>query len=178
MSWIRKWKKSKVKYSWKDITRACERVLTGYDGPEISQIVALSRGGLVPGTIAANMLGVRKLYSIGLASYELDATGQPCISKHEVYQQLSLDCPDMRKGEHVLIIDDISDKGTTFEHVMHEHMSRYECDFTTMALYVKPQTRYIPDLYYKMVDQDLWVVFPWEKELVAHAARNKYNTQQ
>ena len=172
MSWIRKWKKSKAKYSWKDISRACEHVVKNYDGPEITQIVALSRGGLVPGTIIANMLGVRKLYSIGLASYELDKQGLPTVNQHDVYQCLPHDCVDMKSGEHVLIVDDISDKGTTFEHVIHEHMSRYKCKVTTMALYVKPKTRYIPDLYYKMVDQEQWVVFPWEKQLVAHNAKS------
>lgn len=133
----------------------------------ITSVIGLSRGGLIPATIVANHLNVRNVYSIGLASYDLDPDNNIHIHKHDVYQQIPIDSPCMRKGETVLIVDDISDKGATFQHVIQTYMARASCDYVTMSLFVKPETIHMPDYYHKSVSQDEWITFPWEKKVVA-----------
>lgn len=134
---------------------------------QITSVIGLSRGGLVPATIVANHLNIRNVYSIGLASYELDPNNNIHIHKHDVYQQIPLDSPCMLKGETVLIVDDISDRGVTFQHVMQTYMAKADCNVITMSLFIKPETIYIPDYYHKSVSQDEWITFPWEKKVVA-----------
>lgn len=70
----------------------------------------------------------------------------------------------MKRGDHVLIVDDISDKGATFNHVTHTYMSKLACEYTTLSLFIKPETAHIPDIYHESISQDRWVVFPWEKK--------------
>ena len=164
MSWLRKWKKTKTKYSWREIEKACKQTIDSYSGPEITRVIGLSRGGLIPATIIANHIGVRYVYSIGIASYELTSEGMAFSGKHDIYQQIPINSPGMLKEEHVLIVDDISDKGATFEHVVRTHMPSFNCSFSTMAVFVKPKTSYVPDMFYKQVDQDKWIIFPWERD--------------
>lgn len=163
MSWIRKWKKSKKKYSWGYIERACKSIADDLYEHDISRVIGLSRGGLIPATIIANALGVREVYSIGLASYELTHNGvEEARSDIRVYQRLPSNCPKLNKREMVLIVDDISDKGHTFKHVTNNLTKQYQSTFMTTSIFTKPSTNFIPDMSYKQVPDEQWVVFPWE----------------
>jgi hypoxanthine phosphoribosyltransferase len=133
---------------------------------DFTAVVGLSRGGLIPATIIANYLNIRHVYSIGLASYNLDKDGKMNIGKHDVYQQMPIDCRCMKRGERVLIVDDISDKGTTFQYVMDTFMNAAECETKSLSIFIKPETTYIPDMYYGVVPQDYWITFPWETNLL------------
>lgn len=140
------------------------RTLADRTTVKFTSVIGLSRGGLIPATIIANYLNIRHVYSIGLASYEMDKQGNVCISRHDVYQRIPSNSRCLKRGERVLIVDDISDKGTTFQHVMNTYMTKAECDVTTLSLFIKPETTYIPDMYHKCVPQDEWIIFPWEKK--------------
>ena len=161
MSWIRKWKKNKTSYSWKQIDKMC-RFLAETATDDFTAVVGLSRGGLIPATIIANHLNIRHVYSIGLASYEVDKAGEIHINNHDVYQSIPSDCRCMKRGENVLIVDDISDKGATFQYVMDTYMAKADCDSKSLSIFIKPETTYIPDMYYGVIPQEMWVTFPWE----------------
>ena len=162
MSWIRKWKKTKAKFNWQQIEKYCKQTIDRYDGKPITRVIGLSRGGLIPATIVANHTGIRYVYSIGLASYELTDKGMEFTGNHDVYQRIPVNCTGFTKRDHVLIVDDISDKGTTFDYVIRTQMPSLPCSYTTMAVFTKPGTSHVPDLYHKQIDRDLWVIFPWE----------------
>jgi len=163
MSWIRKWKRNKKKYSWGYIEKACKSIAFDLYESDISRIIGLSRGGLIPATIIANSLGVREVYSIGLASYELTHNGVEAPRDDiRVYQRLPSNCPKLNKREKVLIVDDISDKGHTFEHVINNLTKQYQSTFMTASIFIKPSTSYLPDMFYSEVPDEQWVVFPWE----------------
>lgn len=58
--------------------------------------------------------------------------------------------------EDTLIVDDISDSGETLE----GFMEGKENDVAT--LYVRKGTRYFPDYHAYFLENDDWLVFPWE----------------
>lgn len=162
MSWIQIWKKSKKRYNWNYIERACEEIACDVAELGIVRVIGLSRGGLIPATIIANKLCVREVLSIGVASYELGYDGIETAGKIHTYQRLPVNCPVMNKGESMLIVDDISDKGNTFKHVLDSVTAQYRTNFYTASIFMKPDTCFKPDYHYKSVPNDQWVIFPWE----------------
>jgi xanthine phosphoribosyltransferase len=163
MSWIRKWKKSKKKYTWNYIERACKDMSYQMDELGITHVIGLSRGGLVPATIIANNLGVRKLYSIGIASYEMGYDGVESVAGDlSIYQQIPVNASELDKDAVVAVVDDISDKGNTLNYITQNILSNYNCKYVTSCVFVKPGTAHIPDIKYKFVPEDQWVIFPWE----------------
>lgn len=163
MSWIQIWKKSKRFYGWRHVSRACDSLSIKYDHQHPKLIVALARGGLVPGTIMANKLGVRHVHSLGISSYEeIPAGGKP--GEFDLYQRLPCNNKRLDRDDVVLVVDDISDRGDTF--VFAEEYIRENIGGTivTMSLLVKPETKFLPTYYHEQVPQDQWIVFPWEKK--------------
>ena len=57
------------------------------------------------------------------------------------------------KGKKILVVDDISDSGRSF--------NKYKI-YKTAALFVKSRTSHIPDYYVNKTNR--WIVFPWETE--------------
>lgn len=164
MSWIRKWKSKKKHYSWKYIERACREIVKTYHPPPPQVIIGLSRGGWVPAVTFANLMGVREVYSMGIASYDsgigVDLEDQQ--GSIRTYQRLPINCPGLTKGQPVLIVDDISDKGHTLNHVVNHVRESFGNPIQTATIFTKNGTKFTPDYYYKCVDDDQWIVFPWE----------------
>ena len=68
-------------------------------------IVAITRGGLVPAAVIARELGIRKIDTISIVSYdEKDRQIQPTVIKS---------CQIEDHGKGWLIVDDLVDTGTT-----------------------------------------------------------------
>lgn len=139
--------------SWEDISRDSKLLAEKIKHYNISSIIGLGRGGLIPAVIIANMLGVQKVYNIGAFSYK-NIIRQDTL---HVYQYVP---KDMALGnDTVLIIDDLVDSGKTFKELAENFTL---CKFRTATLYVKPKTAYYPDYYVSEVSNDDWIVFPWE----------------
>jgi len=164
MSWIQIWKKSKQHLSWKKVDRACDSLCKNYTNthPLPVKIIALARGGLAPATIIANKLGVRQIYNLGVSSYTSNEDGTGSPGEFNVYQRIPSNITRLTRGEHVLIVDDISDKGTTFKFAAEYLKQNVGGNISTMSIVIKPDTKFIPDFYHKSVNNDTWVVFPWE----------------
>lgn len=162
MSWIQIWKKSKKQYTWKHVDRACDGLSKRYDEITLPKtIIALARGGLVPATILANKLGVRHVYSLGISSYDEGVFAKP--GELNVYQRLPIN-RRMPDDEIVLIVDDISDKGHTFNFAKQYIQENVCMNTITMSLVSKPGTAHEPDYVYDHVPAEQWVVFPWEND--------------
>ena len=69
-----------------------------------------------------------------------------------------LDLPLVDKPtEQTLIVDDISDTGTTLgEH--HLHGAVY-----TATLHMRKGSSFIPTIYSKLIESEKWIVYPWEE---------------
>jgi len=163
MSWIKIWKKSKRHYGWRHVNKACEHIFHKYDHPLPSKIVALARGGLVPATIMANRLGVRHVYSLGISSYDQYESGEELPGELEMYQRIPTNVKRLKNDECLLIIDDISDRGSTFLYARKYLENILGGNIITMSLVIKPETKHVPDYYHEEVPQDQWIIFPWEK---------------
>ena len=127
-------------------------------------IVGIGRGGLIPAITLSNYLDIPKVFNFGVKSY----TETKTKGEYDVYQDLNREEGIKHlNNSNVLIVDDLSDTGDTFAYVMLSLAERFVPKHTSSAaLYVKPNAKYIPDFYYKKLQSDPWIVFPWETEMV------------
>tara|TARA_R110000782_G_scaffold184058_1_gene274288 strand:- start:53 stop:490 length:438 start_codon:yes stop_codon:yes gene_type:complete len=98
-------------------------------------LCGLPRGGLVPAVLLSHLTGIK-------------------------YQQInSISISKMADLSHVLIIDDICDSGKTLENVKKTYPKA-----RTLTLFTKLSSSIQPDIYSKVVNDDKWIIFPWEKQ--------------
>jgi xanthine phosphoribosyltransferase len=121
-------------------------------------IVCITRGGLVPAAIVARELGLRVIESVCIASYREETA-------HGELKVLKDIAPSIRaigdgKGSRVLVIDDLTDTGSTASIV---RAILPNAHFATV--YAKPQGRPLVDTFITEVSQDTWIYFPWDTEL-------------
>lgn len=117
-------------------------------------IVAITRGGLIPSSILARELDLRLVECIGVVSYDDRTQGEPRLTK-DVQKDLVGD------GTGWLIVDDLVDSGVTARMVKKllpgGHLA---------TVYAKPQGEDAVDTYAVAVPQDMWLLFPWDAELM------------
>ncbi len=113
------------------------------------QIVAITRGGLVPAAIVARELEMRLVDTFCVSSY--DHMDQVNIT---VLKEVSGD------GTDTLIIDDLVDTGTTARLVREKLPNAH---FAT--IYAKPAGRPMVDTFVTEVSQNTWIHFPWDLSL-------------
>lgn len=144
--------------SWDQFHRDCRALtwrLSGI-GP-FHAVIAITRGGLVPGAIVARELGVRIIDTISVASYDHTKQGEINVLK-----SIS---PDTAKlgggtGKGLLIVDDLVDTGKTAR-VVRDLLP--DAHFATV--YAKPMGRPLVDTFITEVSQDTWIFFPWDTGL-------------
>lgn len=122
-----------------------------------SAIVAISRGGLIPGVMLSHFTSCRKLYTVICKQYD-DTTNRAGDLDLDTDLQAHL---ALLRGDTV-VIDDIVDTGKTFGMLQQGYPNPYYCALTTKerSVYVVPQ---IPrDIHIAQVLPDKWIVFPWE----------------
>jgi xanthine phosphoribosyltransferase len=113
-------------------------------------IVAISRGGLIPGAIVARELDLRLVESVCVTTYQDEARGEPLVTKSPAAAG---------DGTGFLIIDDLVDSGTTARVVRALlPKAHFAC------VYAKPAGRPNVDSFVTEVSQDTWILFPWDTE--------------
>lgn len=146
---------TRVKLNWKQIEEDINELASQID--TCSAIVAIGRGGLVPGTILSYILDC-ELVNFGIKSYNKDNIAEdsritqiPGIKFNNDYREKS-----------IIVFDDLSDKGSTLHHAR----DYFElCEFTNVkfaTLYIKKSTKFTPNYYVQKFDDELWLDFPWE----------------
>jgi xanthine phosphoribosyltransferase len=149
--------------SWDQFHRDCRALAwrladRGPDGRPFQAIVCITRGGLVPAAIVARELGVRLIETVCIASYhEYKSQGQL-----EVLKQIapSISAIGDGKGRGILVIDDLTDTGSTAK-MVHEMLPNAHF----AAVYAKPQGAPLIHTFITEVSQDTWIYFPWDLEL-------------
>lgn len=111
------------------------------------QIVAVTRGGLVPATVLARILDIKHIHTFCISSYDGDDQ-QGGAELHKIHQDAS---------DRILVVDDLVDTGKTFQEIR-QHIPN--AHYT--AVYLKPAGRQQINSWAKEVAQDQWLVFPWE----------------
>ena len=122
---------------------------------EYDYIVALGRGGLIPGTMLSYKLGIKNLQNLGINTRQED--GKPL-------ETLVNQIPNHISG-NVLVVDDINDSGKTFEAVDSLIAKEYSVNKLTYCSIVKRYSSTFKKDTIQAVDTSIddWFVFPWDK---------------
>ena len=123
---------------------------------EYDYIIALGRGGLIPGTMLSYKLGIKNLQNLGINTRQEDG-------KH--LETLVNQIPNHISG-NVLVVDDINDSGRTFQAVSSLIKSEYP-DIGEL-LYCSLTTRHSTGFNENTISAEIintsdWLVFPWDK---------------
>ena len=124
-------------------------------------ILAIGKGGLVPGVALAHRLNIKKFYVINA---KINKKNIPYSKK----QKPKFEKFDFKtiKGKKILIVDDIAGSGKTLEALV-EKLKRNKIKNYHIFVVIKFDGDYrppdnLPITYYGKVSKD-WVIFPWEK---------------
>ena len=124
------------------------------NGKDFTHVIGIARGGMVPATIMSYLFDA-KLHSYGVSSY--DGKKRNAI---KVDQDIDLD--SIGKDGRVLVIDDICDSGKTMEHLK-EKIGNDRFELVRYAsLFAKKDSQKKVDHFGVIVNNDTWLVFPWE----------------
>jgi hypoxanthine phosphoribosyltransferase len=144
---------SKEYFSWEYyhtlVNELCKQI-----EPTPNIIVGIGKGGLVPGIILAETFECT-LLNYGLRSYEGQNSSK--IIEYQPIQNF-----DAMKDANVLIVDDIADTGNTFEHVVSQFKKNNCKNITTASVFYKPKSKFKPDCIAREMENDIWIVQPWE----------------
>ncbi|MGC8816995.1 MAG: phosphoribosyltransferase [Candidatus Hadarchaeum sp.] len=147
-----------VKYevpSWEYIHELCvklaEQVERSNYNPDL--IVAVSRGGWIPGRLILDFLGGPDIATIKVEHY---VDFYKTRDRPEITQPLAVDV----RGKKLLLVDDIVDTGRSLKVAVEHLKDRGAKEIKICALYLKPWSEVIPDFYARVTDA--WVCFPHE----------------
>ncbi len=141
------------KLSWQDLEKDCLELYSAkLKHIEVDQIVSICRGGDIISRIFSDLLGCLPISHITLSSYKDMKKQKIPVITEEPQRDMS--------AKSILIIDEVSDTGSTFEKVVEYFTSRGIKKLYTLSPYIKPHTTFIPDFYHKSIDA--WIVFPYD----------------
>jgi len=142
--------------TWEEVYSLCRQMVRQLRKAnfQIDVIVAIARGGYVPGRILSDMLGIHDLTGFKIEHY------QGAYKQHEAFVKYPLNA-DIN-GRNVLLLDDVCDSGDTFavgvEHIRHCGTVN---EMRTAALHLKTVSKFIPDFYAETVSEWRWLIYPW-----------------
>ena len=112
------------------------------------KLILISRGGLIPGSVIANYLGIQDVDVIALKTY----ADRKRSKEIKVYKRI-------KSEKKLVVIDDLVDSGETAK-IVKEMMPNSKF----VVLYAKTSGKKQADLHlYDFKDSD-WLVFPWEQD--------------
>lgn len=129
----------------------------------VDLVVGVSRGGLLPGVIISHHLD-RPFRALHWATRDF------ANQENEIDDFL---LEEICSGKQVLIVDDISDSGRTFDTIRDKLITRLQeknnlsvlSNVEFASLYVRRDTIFTPTFFTKWIVVDDWLNFPFEKQL-------------
>jgi hypoxanthine phosphoribosyltransferase len=151
---------TKVHIEWSAFKHACFHTarLAKEQLKDIHTIIAVSRGGLVPARVMAEYIKPQHFATIGVKLYDGDKRGDRVTVYQDIPDHLS-----QYRDRNLLVIDDVSDGGSTFDFVTKRIRNRTNYKVYTAAPYIKKDTKFIPDFYVTEFPSNQWIVFPFEE---------------
>ncbi len=147
-----------LKPSWEDVADIASSIAKMTKKKKYDWIVSLNRGGLMAGVRLSHILGLRHAV-LSVQSYTKNG-----IQKKLVAETGMSMCGGFDRGDRILIVDDIADSGESL--VFATQRVRWACPgakvIDTATLHYKPKSIIEPTYIGKKVDNDIWVVYPWE----------------
>lgn len=142
--------------TWGRFYALCRRLAAAVreSGFRPDAIVAIGRGGWMPGRVLSDLLGEMNLTEFKVEHYH-GARREPLA---RVRYPLAADLTGLR----VLLVDDVSDTGDTYRvGLEHLHAASRPREVRTAALHHKVVSTFEPDLYAARVVRWRWIIYPW-----------------
>lgn len=118
--------------------------------------VAISRGGLMPALLLAQITGQKQIDTFCISSYQ-EQERQVFTMAGRSYFHLN--------DKSILVIDDLADTGNTFKAVLHVLDNCYHPKLIhTMAPIVKAKSEFRPTYYLEERPAEDWVKFEYEEQ--------------
>jgi hypoxanthine phosphoribosyltransferase len=148
----------KVYLSWTDVDNliSCELV-PRLQSNDYDIVIAITRGGIVPGGMIAEQLGVQQILVASVDFYE-DA-------EHNLDWPVFMQFPSdsLLRRQQVLIVDDVWYRGKEIVSVT-ERVEQAGGRPTSVVLHYKPKFSRVkdkaPDFY--AAETEDWIIYPWE----------------
>jgi hypoxanthine phosphoribosyltransferase len=145
--------------TWNGVGRLVDRIVRQVHG-HFDALVAITRGGIVPGGLFSERLGIRQVFiaSVYFFQDEEKALDWP------IFLQFPED--NLLHGKRILVVDDIWDKGITITNVR-ERILQAGGDPVTLVLHYRPISSITspeqrPDIYGEQTEN--YIIYPWEAE--------------
>ncbi len=141
--------------SWNFIYELCIQVASQIrrSGYKPDLLVAVSRGGWIPGRVLSDLLENPNIATIKV-EYYVD------IYKTHTKPKITQSLPVEVKGKKILVIDDIADSGKSLKLVKKHLAGQGAAEIKICTLYYKPWSILKPDFFVRSTDA--WVCFPHE----------------
>lgn len=142
--------------SWEQFDELTQKLLEQIvaDGFVPDLIIAIARGGYLPGRLLSDRLDLFDLDCIRIEHYQGIHKSLQARVRYPLSAEIS--------GRQVLLVDDVSDSGDTFE-VALEHLNQkgIAAAIRTAVLHHKFTASYRPD--YRAIDlrEWRWIIYPW-----------------
>ena len=126
-------------------------------------IVAIARGGMIPGGALAYAMGIKVMGAMNVEFYT--GIGETLPEPQLLPPLMSID--DL-EGKKVLVVDDVADSGKTLDMVMRLIRTHglalggdtiMNVDARSATIYTKSRSVITPDYFWKKTDR--WINFPW-----------------
>lgn len=151
--------KNRVYLSWIDVDKLISAMTPRLVAYDCDVLIAITRGGIVPGAIIAERLAIQQVLVASVDFYE--------DKEHNldwpVFMQFPAD--SFLRGKLVLIVDDIWDRGKQVVNVT-ERVKQAGGRPLSAVLHYKPHRSHFPDKspdFYGAETTD-WIIYPWEVE--------------
>ena len=119
-------------------------------------IVAIGRGGYVPGRLISDFLLFNDLTSMKIEHY---ARAADMRAEAKIRFPISVDII----GKKVLVVDDLTDTGETLSLAVDYVWSLKPADVRTAVLQHKTYSNFMPDFYAQKIIKWRWVIYPWAR---------------
>lgn len=119
-------------------------------------IVAIGRGGYVPGRLVSDFLLFNDLTSMKIEHYTRAAHMQ-------AEAKIRFPIPVDITGKKVLIVDDVTDTGDTLKLAVDYVWGLKPKDVKTAVLQHKTCSTFVPDFYAQKIIKWRWIIYPWAR---------------
>lgn len=150
---------AKLIYSWDDIDALTRQLAESLRGHHFDAVMAITRGGMIPGCLISEMLDIRNVMTAAVMFY----TAVEKTIDEPRFLQFPAD--PLLVGKRILIVDDVWDSGKTAMAVRHRVIEAGGLPSVAVIHYKPAASRY-PDHRPDFVayETDAWIVYPWEPE--------------
>jgi hypothetical protein len=149
----------KIYLSWADVDDLMGSLISRLQGYNYDVVIAITRGGIIPGGIIAEQLRIQQVLVASVDFYE-DESHQ---LDWPVFMQFPAD--SFLRGKQILIVDDVWYRGNEVLSVT-DRVKQAGGNPISAVLHYKPQFSAFedksPNFYAAQTDD--WIIYPWEAD--------------